>query len=227
MACVSAENQADDRRTDVRFRFATGLMAAMTISAMGLLQAGSYEEGTDYFKLGGAEASGAGAGVEVIEFFSYGCGHCATLEPHLNKWLDDGKPENATLRRIPVAWSQGFEALARVYYTAEILGVPHEAHEGFFNLIHVDRAQLSLPMIAEFFAAHGADTNEFIETFGSPQVTERVNASKALARKYQISAVPSFVVDGAYKVPSSPGGFPRMLETVNYVVESVIGKEAG
>jgi thiol:disulfide interchange protein DsbA len=212
----------------VRFRIATGLVAAMAIAGMGLLQAGSFEEGTDYLKLGGAGTSGAGdAGVEVIEFFSYGCGHCANLEPHLNEWLAAGNPENATLRRVPVAWSQGFEALARVYYTAEILGVPHEAHQGFFDLIHVDRAQLSLPMIAEFFAGHGADPREFVETFGSSQVTERVNASKTLARKYQVSAVPVFIVDGAYKVPSSHDGFPRMLETVSYVVESVLGKEAG
>lgn len=211
----------------MRFRLASILLVAMTLPAMSVLQAESFEEGTDYLKLDKPQQTSEGEGVEVIEFFSYGCGHCANLEPHLNEWRKDGQPENVRLMRVPVAWSQGFESLARVYFAADILGVPEEAHEGIFNLIHVDRAQLSLEMIANYFGKHGADPEAFIETFSSPQVTERVNMAKALTRKYQVSGVPVFVVDGAYKVPSPHDGFPRMLETVNYVVETVVAKESG
>jgi thiol:disulfide interchange protein DsbA len=82
-------------------------------------------------------------------------------------------------------------------------------------------------MIAEFFAGHGADAQQFIETFGSAEVTGRVQESKTLTRKYRISGVPAFIVDGAYKVPSSHDGFPRMLETVNYLAESVTENDSG
>lgn len=211
----------------MRFRLASILLAAMALPAIGVLQAESFEEGTDYLKLDKPQETSEGEGVEVIEFFSYGCGHCANLEPHLNKWREDGQSENARFVKVPVAWSQGFESLARVYFAADILGVPEEAHEGIFNMIHVDRAQLSLEMIANYFGQHGADPKAFIETFGSAEVTQRVDTAKALTRQYQVTGVPVFVVGGAYKVPSPTGGFPRMLETVNYVVDSVVGKEAG
>lgn len=211
----------------MRLRLASMLTLALAVMAAGVIHAESFREGTDYETLSPAGEKSRGDSVEIIEFFSYGCGHCASLEPHLNSWIKDGQPDGTRLVRVPVAWSQGFEALARVYYTADILGVPEDAHQGFFDLIHVDRAQLSLPMIAEFFAGHGADAEQFIETFGSAEVTERVQASKTLTRKYRISGVPAFIVDGAYKVPSSHDGFPRMLETVNYLADSIADNDSG
>lgn len=210
----------------MRLRIASMFTLTLAILAVGVIHAEGFEEGTDYEKLNAPGQQPQGDAVEIIEFFSYGCGHCASLEPHLNNWIKEGQPDGSQLVRVPVAWSQGFEALARVYYTANILGVPEEAHQGFFDLIHVDRAQLSLPMIAEFFAGHGADAQQFIDTFGSAEVTERVQVSKTLTRKYRISGVPAFIVDGSYKVPSSSEGFPRMLETVNHLVASAAGKES-
>jgi thiol-disulfide isomerase/thioredoxin len=125
------------------------LTLALAVMAAGVTHAEGFKEGTDYETLSLAGEKNRGDSVEIIEFFSYGCGHCASLEPHLTAWIEEGQPDGTRLVRVPVAWSQGFEALARVYYTADILGVPEDAHQGIFDLIHVDRAQLSLPMIAE------------------------------------------------------------------------------
>ena len=206
----------------MRLRLASMLTLALAVMAAGVTHAEGFKEGTDYETLSLAGEKNRGDSVEIIEFFSYGCGHCASLEPHLTAWIEEGQPDGTRLLRVPVAWSQGDPPDPRVF-----LGLPEDAHQGIFDLIHVDRAQLSLPMIAEFFAGHGADAQQFIETFGSAEVTERVQASKTLARKYRISGVPAFIVDGAYKVPSSHDGFPRMLETVNYLAESVADKESG
>jgi len=46
-----------------------------------------FNEGKHYLKLKSAQADGGSKEVEVIEFFWYGCGHCYTFEPHVNKWL--------------------------------------------------------------------------------------------------------------------------------------------
>jgi thiol:disulfide interchange protein DsbA len=59
-----------------------------------------------------------GKKIEVIEFFSYGCPHCADLEPHLQAWLKR-LPPDVQVRRVPVAFQPSWENLARVYYTLE------------------------------------------------------------------------------------------------------------
>ncbi len=183
--------------------------------------AGDFVEGVDYLPLESAQPTSTGDKVEVIEFFSYGCPHCAHFEPHLQEWIKDGKPDNVVLLRVPVAWNQGFEAFARVYYAAETLGASSAADAAMFHLLHEEKpAQLTLQMIAGVLGEQGVDQDAFMQAFAGDEVTEKVSQAKKLTRRYRVTGVPMLVVDGTYQVPSPEGGdFARMLAVADYLAE--------
>jgi thiol:disulfide interchange protein DsbA len=181
----------------------------------------NYAAGKDYGELDNPQPSTVEDGVEVIEFFSYGCPHCFHLEPHIMEWADSPAANGVELVRIPVAWNQGMESLARVYYAAAMAGADKKADAAVFKLIHEDKPSgLTLDTIADVLAANGVDRASFIHHFQSPDVTARVEQSKEMTRRYKITGVPTLVIDGKYTVGIPRGNdFERMFEVTDYLVE--------
>jgi len=217
--CRQAAGTVRHRRMQVRSRrFPTLLIMVAGLWASAVL-AGDYVEGKDFVTLGSPRQVSPGDKIEVIEFFSYGCPHCAHFEPVLDEWLQSGKPENVEFRRVPVAWNKGFEAFARVYYAAQMLDAPDEAGVAVFHLLHEEKPpQLTLENIADLYAKFGIDRNKFMENFASEAVTAKVAQAQQLTRRFRVAAVPTLVVDGAYQVPSPAGGdFKRMLDVADYL----------
>jgi len=202
----------------VRLKFVSAV--ALGTLLVGNVLAENFVAGKDYGELNAREPTSAGDKVEVLEFFSYVCPHCATLEPHLQTWATGDVGGNIELRRIPVAWNQGMEPFARVFYAADLLGASEEAHAAMFKLLHEDKPpQLSLPIIADVFARHGLDREAFIAKFGSDEVSQLVEQSKELTRRYRVTGVPTLIVDGFYTVGiPRDGDFDRMFAITDYLV---------
>jgi thiol:disulfide interchange protein DsbA len=205
----------------VRLKLFPVLCLVLTGCWASAVLADDYVEGTDYVPLASPQPTSAGDKVEVIEFFSYGCPHCAHFEPVLEEWLKSGKPDNVEFRRVPVAWNQGFEAFARVYYAAQMLDAPAEADVAIFHLLHEEKPpQLTLETIADVFAKYGVNKGTFMKNFAGEEVTAKVDQAKAMTRTYRVTGVPTLIVDGAYEVPSVAGGdFKRMLDVTDYLAE--------
>jgi len=58
--------------------------------------------------------------VQVIEFFSYACPHCAEFEPALQTWLKR-KPKDVDYRMVPMVFRDAWKAPAKLYYALEAL----------------------------------------------------------------------------------------------------------
>jgi thiol:disulfide interchange protein DsbA len=187
----------------------------------GIGSAEDYSAGKDYGELASPQPTSVDDAVEVIEFFSYGCPHCSNLEPHLMKWANSPAASDVKLVRIPIAWNPGMESLARVYYAAEMAGADEKADAAVFKLIHEDKPSgLTLETIADVLAAEGVDKGSFMHHFQSADVTERVEESKEMTRRYRITGVPTLVIDGRYTVGIPRGNdFERMFEITDYLVE--------
>ena len=186
----------------------------------GIGAAESYKAGQDYNELPQAQPTPGGEKVQVIEFFSFGCGHCANLEPHLVEWAASPAASAVALERVPVAWNQGMESLARVHYAAKMAGASDGAHAAVFKLMHEDKpANLSLDMIADVLAGQGVDKARFVQNFQSAAVTEKVNAAKEMTKRYKVTGVPTLVIDGRYTVQIPAGGdFDRMFAITDHLV---------
>lgn len=179
-----------------------------------------YREGEHYQKVPAAGPP-RGDGVEVVEFFSYGCVHCFNFDPLVEGWSEK-LGDDVQFKRVPAVFNSTWEFLAQAFYTAEVLGVGEEMHLPLFRAIHTDSINIGDPqLMAKLFADHGGiKAEDFALAFDAFSVRSKVQQSKAQGRAMRLRAVPSMVVGGQYVVDGSmlKGGNEEMLAVVDYLV---------
>ena len=157
--------------------------------------------------------------IEIIEFFSYACVHCYNFEPDLTDWVEQ-QGDKINFQRLPLAISGNARLLGRHYYTMVNLDLLDGYHMPFFRAIHEQRQTFNSPeQLAEFFPGRAVTTEDYTRAYHSAEVTSGVSAADRMARRLQISAVPTVVVQGKYRVrPSGTIGPKRMLDVVDYLI---------
>ncbi len=181
-----------------------------------------FKEGTHYRTLPMAQPTTTPPGkVEVVEVFWYGCPHCYSLEPYIKAWKANDMPADAELVRMPAALNRGWQVHARVFYTAEALGVLDEVHEDLFREIHGKGKRLDTEeSLVEFFGRYGVSEQDFLDAFNSFAVQNKLRQSDNRVRRYRITGVPAIVVNGKYVTGADlAGGETQLFEVVNYLVE--------
>ncbi len=163
-------------------------------------------------------------GVEVLEFFWYGCPHCNALHPHVDAW-EKRKPGNVTFKLVAAPLNPAWTTHSRAYYAAEVLGVVDRFHGPFFDAIHKDGKRMrDEDEIVEFAAGLGLDGNAFRDAMHSFAVDTSLRRSVQLADAYRITGVPTMAVNGKYKITARlAGGYPQMIQ----IVEQLVREEGG
>jgi thiol:disulfide interchange protein DsbA len=195
-----------------------------------------YVEGTQYTRLASPQPTTAPDKIEVVEMFSYACPHCFHMEAELEEWLK-AKPDDVVFVRLPVVFRPDWEVLAKAYFTAEILGVLDKTHEALFEAIHVKNEKIGDEAAMQaFFVSQGVSADDFKKTFDSFEVDMKVRNAKDMTRRYAITGVPTFIVNGKFSTSASLAGNnekglsvkelnEKTLEVVDYLVEQE--REAG
>lgn len=144
--------------------------------------------------------------IEIAEFFSYGCPACFNAEPSMQAY-ESQLASDVRFVRIPVSFNPSYELLARAYYSANALGASEEAHVALFDALHVKRQRLATEKsLAGFFAAYGVDQDKFLKTLHSFSVNAQIERDKKLAANYQVSGVPTVIVNGKYNTGGQKAG---------------------
>ncbi len=153
----------------------------------------------------------------VVEVFGYTCPHCYHLEPSLNSWLKD-KPADVNFERMPVVFNNpNWIFMAKVFYTAQEVGVLEQSHAAFFHALHRHKKELyTVEKIAEFFTQFGVKEADFIATFKGFKVDQLVRKAQKLTRAYGVEGVPAVIVNGKYitDVPMA-GSREKLWQTVD------------
>jgi protein dithiol oxidoreductase (disulfide-forming) len=187
--------------------------AATGASAQGLV------EGRQYARMNPGLAVETGKKIEVIEFFSYGCPHCAEFEPYVQDWLKT-LPADVSFRRIPVMFQPRWMDLAKVYYTLDGLGEEAKLSPDVFTAIHAKNIALWEP--AKFYdwaASKGLDRKKVEDLYNSFTMSGRVNRAKQLAQVYNIQEVPTIVIDGKFvTTPARAGSHANMPAVMTELV---------
>ena len=161
--------------------------------------------------------------IEVIEFFWYGCPHCYSLEPAMEKWLKT-KPANVEFIRQPAVFSSLWGKHAKAYFVAEALGVVDKVHADFFDAIQNKKQKLtSEDQLAKFFVAHGVDETEFHNAYNSFLVDAKLRQAKAMGPRYGITGVPAIIINGKYK---TTGPLAKSQENMIEVMNRLIQQES-
>lgn len=185
-----------------------------------------FTEGTHYQRMVPTQPTIGGADkVEVAEIFWYGCNHCYTFEPFINRWAEN-VPANARLVRIPATWNALVKLHAQLYYTEEVLvnngkiAEPEVFRNAVFAEYHRRGNRLtSIDSIQELFSKHGVSEDDFTKTWGSFEVAQKLRIADDLQRRYGITGVPAVVVNGKYRTGAGEaGGYPELLEIIDELI---------
>jgi len=185
------------------------------------LAAGSVAaQGRPAFKpLANPQAVETGDKIEVIEFFWYGCSHCFDLEPFLKKWKAT-LPKDVEFRLIPAVPTERWMPNARTFYTLEAMGLLEKLHGEVFDAIHIDRVNLNDERIQlDWMAKKGVDRAKFAEAWKSFSVQSKTKRAIQQTQAYDITGVPTLVVDGKYVTSVSMTGSPEgLMKTLDELI---------
>jgi thiol:disulfide interchange protein DsbA len=201
-----------------RFAAAIAIALAAVLTAAGA-RAQALEEGKSYIRLKNPQPVETGNKIEVIEFFSYGCPHCAHLEPELASWIKSAPPDVA-FRRVPVVFNQSWVSLAKAFYTLEALGEEARLTPEAFKAMHEQGKSLaSDKAFVDWLATKGIDHKKAEDMMASFAVAGKVNKAKSQAQAYQIQSVPTIVIDGKFvTAPDKVGSHAAMPAAINALI---------
>ena len=141
--------------------------------------------------------------VEVVEFFWYGCPHCAKFEPAIQAW-SERLPARVKFVRIPASWSEGMQLQQQLYYTLEALN-RLDLHAKVFNDIHQKRQPMGTAAhISRWAVAQKINKNQWDSTFKGSAVAQRVAHAQAAFKRFELNWVPAVVVNGKRVVAFTP-----------------------
>ena len=198
-------------------KYAAQWLLFATLAIAGVAHAQQFEEGTHYTRIDNAKPN-AGKTIEVVEVFSFSCGHCFSFEPLIEAY-EKQLPSDVKFKRLHIKWDKVTENLSRAYYTTEALKNPAAAAK-MFEAIHVDRKRIVSPDdIEAVFVEAGIDAETFAKTFNSFGVTSQVKRADQLIKAYKIDSTPQLIVNGQYKIqPRANVSQKEMLEIADYLI---------
>ena len=218
LGCVS--NMTFMRMSNPLYRALIAALVCLSVWS-GSSVGAQYEEGVHYQVLDPqAPLSTSGDGIEVSEYFSYGCGHCFQFDPVLTAWLET-LPEDVVFDRTPAIWNDYYGNLAQTYYTLKAMDLLESLHLPVFEAIHVKRKNLSKPsIIADFLEASGVEPETFAKVFNSFGVRMSLQQAEARGRAYRASGVPTLIVNGKYRIEARGAGSTReMLKVAEFLIQ--------
>lgn len=158
--------------------------------------------------------------VNVTEFYSYACIHCAILEPTLDQWLKGTK--NVDFNRIQVVWENNFTGYAKINATVQMLNLGTDFNQQVFNATMKERKDLQDPaQLKAFLNANKklVDPNKFMATYNSFSISTKPQEYSQYTNAYNITGTPTFVIGNKYMtMPAQP---EKLIQVVQALVDKV------
>jgi thiol:disulfide interchange protein DsbA len=192
------------------------LLCTLLLTTLGLPAAAAEPltlvENTQYTVV---DPAGQSNGPLITEFFSYGCPACRGMEGNLADWKKT-KPADLKFEYMHVVgMNPAWDIYAKLFYTAEALGILNQVHTPAFNLIHVEHKPPKTDEdVVLFLAKFGVAEDKVRSTMKSFAVNSRMNYAKQKVKSYKLSGVPSFIVNNKYYVQHTKLGEIAVLEQV-------------
>lgn len=211
-----------DKAAQVRLAIGIGaVVVAVVVVGVGLL----FSPGQDapYATLDRPATSVAdGSGeIRVVEFFSYTCPHCRSLEELTEDWQED-LPEGVVFERVHVAYSPDNRLLARGYLALARHDAVAANHKRIFRAFHDNNMRFdSADALADFVDGNGVSGEAMLRSMASRRVARRVEADEQRFVELGLTSVPALVVDGKYVVNMELGR-KGALDAVDDLVQELL-----
>ena len=200
--------------------FFSALLAAFPALA-GTDSHADFEVEGKYAPVQPAQPTETGPGtVEVVDVFWFGCPGCFSFLPYMEA-LEEKAPDYLRIRRMPAVFRESWIPHARAFYAADLLGVAERMHRAVFEAIHVrNRPLATREALIAFFEEHGVDGGEFAKVYDSFAVESLLRKSVTMQRNYGVSATPTVIVNGKYRISGNmAGGHGNVIKVVLALAE--------
>lgn len=176
----------------------------------------------DYALIDPPQATQAPGRIEVLEFFWFGCPHCADMHPRMVAWASR-LPADVAFSTQPAVFRESWVAGARLHHTLLALGELERRAEAVFEAVQLDEADFTQEaVLAKWVASQGLDRERFLRLYHSDAVKAQAAEAMRRSKDYQLRGVPAFVVDGRYLTSNGfTGGAPETLAVVDKLIEKV------
>lgn len=211
-----------------------GVIALVVVAVLGYLttlvvsdaNVDGFVEGEHYFLIENPRRI-RGDKIEVMEFFSYGCIHCYNFDDEITAWAD-AREDKINFMQSPAVANETWRNYGMAYFTMAELGLLENGHTRMFQLVHDARRNLQTPEdFADALARGNISEEQFVSTFTSDQVSQKVARADQLGRRYRVATVPSLVVHGKYHIRvTSSIGYSRMLDVAQFLIEKEIAAKS-
>jgi protein dithiol oxidoreductase (disulfide-forming) len=209
---------------------------ATLVLALALLPASRAQqpvEGKEYRLIVPEQKPDSGSKIEVIEFFSYACPHCAEFEPDLEAWVKR-KPKDVEYRMVPMVFRTEWKAPAKLYYTLEAMGLVAKYHTKVYDAIHKEKKDLFTDQgVKDWAKSVGIDAAKFNEVYDSFGIDTKLQRSATVGKEYGVQFTPALTVNGQFytgpsMVTNPQGGldYPRFFSVLDQLIDMARGKPA-
>jgi thiol:disulfide interchange protein DsbA len=194
------------------------LLTALSCMLAAPLAAADPVEGKQFTRLQMPQPTEQNGKVEVIEFFWYGCPHCAEFEPTLQAWKKQ-LPADVSFRKVPAIFRDSWVPGARLFYTLEALGLLDKLNDAVFNAMIRQRINLNDELVLlDWVAQQGVDRRAFAEAYRSAAVGAKVRKAAEMTQEYGFGGVPVLIVGGKYMPSLEVGTYADMLRVVDGLI---------
>lgn len=162
--------------------------------------------------------------VTIVEFFDYQCIHCKKMSPIIDSLIKKDSDLRVVYKEFPI-FGKSSELASKAALAAGMQGKYQAMHNALFNV----NKRLNDKIIMDTAKALGLDMKKFKTDMNSKEVTESLDANRALAEKLHLMGTPAFIVastpDGQFKAGSEPSFIPGAASEES--LQELVKKAAG
>ena len=188
--------------------------------ALGSTTGENFREGVHYELVESPTTVRDPSKIEVTEVFWFGCNHCYALEPYIARWKKDMSSDVAFIKS-PATWNQMLKKHANIYYTAKALGIEQQFVPAAFNTIQNEGRMLTGNTELEYyFKGFDIDRDKYKAVSTSFGVRNAVDQADKKMKQWQVTGVPSLIVNGKYRVSASRAvRTDQLFDVVDFLIE--------
>lgn len=197
------------------------LYLILTVSSISLFAQEKFEEGKHYEVIADQKT----ATPTVTEFFSLFCSHCfqfETLIDTVKASLKAGtKFEKSHVSYMPRGNQEAQKAIVKAFVAMNDLGMQEELSRQFFAAIHLKGVKLdSEEDIKQIFIANDISEERITKMFNDQDLIKRAIVMSREWERKKIATVPTFLVNGKYKINmSSLNNLDELVSLTNFLLE--------
>ena len=191
------------RRFPAVFLLTLGLLLGLLpLAASAQTATAAPREGVDYVLIeNGTPWQPLGGKIEVVEVFSYLCGHCNDMQPLLDAWKARQRAD-VRVTYLPLA-SGPNDQFSRGYFAVLDGGKLARVHGATFRAVHAERSlprNPSAEQMASFYRTQGLDGAALQRAMAADGVGERLAKAYRWALDNGVEGTPTLVINGRYRI---------------------------